>query len=276
MKRDQCRRLNKIAPAWAILALPVLTMLASCVGSSRPHDLQSEIAATLKAHPELVLDALREEDVALIAMMEQATHKRENQARAAQQHAELNHPLQPDLSSPRPVRGSSNASITIVEYGDFECPFCGQAHRTVREILKRYDGQVRFMHKHNPISEIHPMASRAARWFEAMAEKDPDKAWLFHDRLYEQQIILKDGDEGLESLVASLELNPDEIRNAATSEAITIQIEKDREEARTFGFTGTPAFVINGVSIRGAYPEEEFVRVIELVRTRLNGSGVAR
>jgi predicted DsbA family dithiol-disulfide isomerase len=120
------------------------------------------------------------------------------------------------------------------------------------------------------------MAAWAAHWFEAIGKQDPEKAWLLHDYLYEQQAVLKEGDAGLEAVVVSLGLNPEEVRTVASDEAITVQIEKDREEARRFGFAGTPAFVINGVSIRGAYPEEEFVRVIEMVRKRLTDTNAPR
>lgn len=230
----------------------------------------------MKAHPELILGALQEKELELFALIEDATHKRDLQARDIQRQAEMKNPFQPDLKSSRPIRGAADAPITIIEYGDFECPFCGEAHRTVQQVLRRYEGQIRFIHKHNPISEVHPMAFWAAHWFEAIAALDPEKAWRFHDRLYEQQSLLKDGDVAVEHLVTSLGLNPEEVRNMTVNETITLQIQQDRQEARSFGFTGTPVFLVNGVSIRGAYPEEEFIKVIELVRKHRKTTDVDR
>lgn len=112
------------------------------------------------------------------------------------------------------------------------------------------------------------MADASARYFEAIAKQSHEKAWAFHDRLYESPDLLKQGVDGMDSVVASLGLDVEQVRKDLVSDEITTQVQHDRTEAMSFGFQGTPAFLINGVSLRGAYPLEEFVQVIELVRTQ--------
>lgn len=134
--------------------------------------------------------------------------------------------------------------------------------------MARYDGQVRFLYKHNPITQIHPMADPSARYFEAIAKQSHEKAWAFHDRLYEAPDRLKQGEAGMDSVVASLGLDAERLRKDLAGEDITAQVQRDRDEAVNFGFQATPAFLINRVSLRGAYSMEEFVQVIELVQTQ--------
>lgn len=254
--------------AGAGLVLVLLAVLVSgCTGNMDRDELRQEIRAALRDDPQLVLDALRGREVELIQLVDKGAQDREVFGKQNQRLAELANPYLPILEGSRPVRGPASAPITIVEYADFECPFCAQAHHTVQQILKRYDGQIRFLYKHNPIDQIHPMADPTARWFEAIAKQSHEKAWAFHDRLYEAPDLLKQGESGMESVVASLGLDVEQVRRDFISEEVTAQVQRDRAEAMSFGFQGTPAFLINGVSLRGAYPIDEFVQVIELVRS---------
>jgi protein-disulfide isomerase len=257
-----------MGPWFAIL---LVLSIAGCATPAVTSHTKADVAAVLKEHPELILEALKDQEAQLLQLVEAGTQKRERLAKENQRLAELKNPFQPDLSIPRPVRGTPNAPITIVEYADFECPFCAQAHQTVKQIMARYDGQVRFLYKHNPITQIHPMAEPSARYFEAIAKQSHEKAWVFHDRLYESPDLLKQGEAGMDSVVASLGLDTERLRKDLASEDVSAQVQRDRDKAMSFGFQGTPAFLINGVSLRGAYPLEEFVQVIELVRERFNG-----
>lgn len=257
------------------LVIVLLALLVSgCFGSMNRDDLRQEIRVALRDDPQLVLDALRGREVELIQLVDNGAQDREVFSKQKQRLAELANPYQPTFEGNRPVRGPASAPITIVEYADFECPFCAHAHHTVQQILKRYDGQVRFLYKHNPIDQIHPKADPTARWFEAIAKQSHEKAWAFHDRLYETPDLVKQGETAIDSLVASLGLDAEQVRCDFNSEEITAQVQRDRKEAMSFGFQGTPAFLINGVSLRGAYPLDEFVQVIELVKERETGLNV--
>ncbi len=178
--------------------------------------------------------------------------------------AELANPFQPDVEPTRPVRGNHEAPITIIEYSDFYCPYCGPAYQTVKRLMQRYPDRLRLIYKHNPL-DSHPMAQPAARYFEAIALQSHEQAWVFHDRVFEQQSRLQQGRPALQAIVAALHIDHPRLEQDLVREGIDWQIKKDRAEARKFGFDGTPAFVINGVSLRGAYPEEEFLEVFHLV-----------
>ncbi|MBI5854846.1 MAG: thioredoxin domain-containing protein [Nitrospirae bacterium] len=207
-----------MAIPWFVIVLALT--IGGCATPAVKSDTKADVAAVLKEHPELILEALKDQETQLLQLVEAGSQKRERLAKENQRLAELKNPFQPDLSTPRPVRGQASAPITIVEYADFECPFCAQAHQTVK-----------------------------------------------HDRLYEAPDLLKQGEAGMESVVASLGLDAERLRRDLAGDDITTQIQRDRDEAMRFGFQGTPAFLLNGVSLRGAYPLDEFVQVIELVRS---------
>jgi protein-disulfide isomerase len=195
--------------------------------------------------------------------VEEGGHKVRLQAEQDRRLAELANPKIPDLASHRPIRGHPDAPITIVEYSDFECPYCGVAYPTIKRLLGRYPETIRVFYKHNPL-DFHPMAELAAHYFEAIALQSHEQAWLFHDRVFEEQEQLQAGEPALQAIVASLNVDQQRFQRDLSSEQVVQQIVKDRKEAQRFGFDGTPAFLINGVSLPGAYPEEDFVEIIHM------------
>ncbi|MFL5617321.1 MAG: DsbA family protein [Gemmatimonadaceae bacterium] len=159
--------------------------------------------------------------------------------------------------------GNPSAPITIVEYTDFECPYCRQEHPVIVELFKRYADRVRLVVKDMPMP-FHPRAMPAARMFEAVAMQDASKAPKFYDVMYDhQERLIAEGDRFLEETVRSLGLDLSRARRDAASDAVTARISADVAEARRFGFTGTPGFLVNGVLLEGAYPVETFARIID-------------
>ena len=108
---------------------------------------------------------------------------------------------------------------------------------------------------------IHPNALPAAKWFEAVAIQSPEKSWLFHDTMFKNQSSL--GEDFYKKTVKGLGLDVEKAAKDAQSQAVADKIEADTKEAKEFGFTGTPGFLINGVPLRGAYPPEEFDKIIK-------------
>ena len=248
--------------------LPLSTLailLAACAADPSPDQLQ----ATLTKHPEILYAAIRahpEEFVNLLDSAARATASAREAASAQAEErrieAEIAHPRQPDLTH-GVYFGSPAAPITIVEYTDFECPYCRQVHPVIVELFKRYGDRVRLVVKDMPLS-IHPRAMPAARMFEAVAMQDASKAPKFYDAMYEQQErLVSEGDRFLEETVRSLGLDVARAKRDAASDAVTARIAADVEEARRFGFTGTPGFLVNGVTLEGAYPLETFAHIID-------------
>ena len=160
--------------------------------------------------------------------------------------------------------GDLNAPVTIVEFSDFQCPPCAMASRYVKTVIKKYEGKVRLVFRHFPLS-FHKMAEPAAIYFEAIAMEDQEKARKFHDNIYEnieEYIFLKDEDiikNKLQDLVKKVDADLKKVtKNKKEAEKI---VQKDLSEASHLNITGTPTFFINGV--RPPAKKEGFEAVIE-------------
>ena len=146
------------------------------------------------------------------------------------------------------IRGPVDAPVTVVEYGDFECPYCGQAEPVVRELLRDF-GDVRYVWRHLPLTDVHPNAQLAAEAAEAAA--DQGAFWEFHDLLLTHQDALEPRD--LMGYAAGLGLDVDRFRNDVRSDSGAARVADDVDSADLSGVSGTPTFFINGRRHHGAY-----------------------
>jgi Na+/H+ antiporter NhaA len=146
------------------------------------------------------------------------------------------------------VRGPMEAPVTVVEYGDFECPYCGQAEPVVRELLKDF-GDVRYVWRHLPLSDVHPNAQLAAEASEAAARQDA--FWEMHDLLLDNQDALEPMD--LMRYAEQLGLDAGRFRNDVREQEGAARIAEDVDSADISGVSGTPTFFINGQRHYGAY-----------------------
>jgi protein-disulfide isomerase len=146
------------------------------------------------------------------------------------------------------VRGPMEAPVTVVEYGDFECPYCGQAEPVVRELLKDF-GDVRYVWRHLPLSDVHPNAQLAAEASEAAARQDA--FWEMHDLLLDNQDALEPMD--LMRYAEQLGLDAGRFTNDVREQEGAARIAEDVDSADISGVSGTPTFFINGQRHYGAY-----------------------
>ncbi|HEY2412332.1 MAG TPA: thioredoxin domain-containing protein [Pirellulaceae bacterium] len=156
------------------------------------------------------------------------------------------------------AKGSANSPITIVEFADFQCPFCGRATATIDQVFKEYLGQVRFYVRHSPLP-FHPDASPAAE--AALAAEEQGKFWHMHDKLMANQRSL--AREDLEAYAREIGLDMAKFTQALDAQAYRTRIEKDVALAEQVGARGTPTFYINGRMLSGAQPIEAFKAVID-------------
>ena len=145
-------------------------------------------------------------------------------------------------------RGPADAPVTVVEYGDFECPYCGQAEPIVRELLQEF-GDIRYVWRHLPLSDVHPHAQLAAEASEAAASQGA--FWAFHDLLLERQDALEP--EDLVAYAQELGLDPERFAEDLRRHAGTMRVADDVDSADLSGVSGTPTFFINGRRHYGAY-----------------------
>jgi protein-disulfide isomerase len=172
------------------------------------------------------------------------------------------------------VRGPGTAKITLVEYSDFQCPFCGRVNATIRQIVEAYPDEVRVVFKHNPLP-FHPNALPAAKAVEAAHQQG--KFWAMHDLLFEGQQNLSA--EAIDVMAGKLQLNLKKFKAALGDDKIADKIKAHADEGNRLGARGTPSFFINGRFLAGAQPLESFKAVIdeELKRAdRLLATGVKR
>jgi Na+/H+ antiporter NhaA len=146
------------------------------------------------------------------------------------------------------VRGPIAAPVTVVEYGDFECPYCGQAEPVVRDLLRDF-GDVRYVWRHLPLNDVHPRAQLAAEAAEAAA--DQGSFWEMHDLLFDHQDALRPDD--LIAYAEQLGLDVERFTNDLREHAGATRVAEDVDSADLSGVSGTPTFFINGRRHYGAY-----------------------
>lgn len=186
-------------------------------------------------------------------------------AAAPSPNARANRPQRPDADQEykvaigdAPIRGNPKAAVTIVEWSDFQCPFCNRVEPTLALIREEYGDRVRLVFKHMPLS-IHPQAAAAHAAAEAAHRQD--KFWEMHDRIFANQRDL--AAETLEGYAKAIGLDMDRYRNDLVAKEVEARIDEDERQAQELGVTGTPSFFIDGKYLSGAQPYSNFKRYID-------------
>ena len=161
------------------------------------------------------------------------------------------------------VRGTPEAPVTVVEYGDFECPYCGQAEPVVRELLREF-GDVRYVWRHLPLNDVHPHAQLAAEAAEAAAEQD--MFWPMHDLLFDHQDAFRPAD--LIRYAGQLGLDTERFSGQLREHVGANRVAEDVESADLSGVSGTPTFFVNGLRHYGAYDVATLSAAVRAARAR--------
>ncbi len=239
-------------------------LLTSCAPT--PDQLKKAV----EKDPSIVFVAIEKDPEKFLEIVNKAAREAQQKAQAKAQseeegkrEEEFKNPLKPEIQSNRAISGSESATITVVEYSDFECPYCSRGYQTVQEVRKTYGDKVRFVFKHMPL-DFHPKAMPAAKMFEAIARQSPEKAYKFHDLVFENQNDFKSkGEAFLKEAAKKVGADLKKIDKDLADATLMDRINADMEEAKKFGITGTPGYIINGVSLKGAYPFSEFKSIID-------------
>jgi protein-disulfide isomerase len=163
--------------------------------------------------------------------------------------------------SPDPLRvkGNPDAPVTIVEFADFQCPYCGSVQPALKTVLEKYQGKVRFGFRDFPLRQIHPQAQLAAEASRCAGEQG--KFWEYHDLLYANQTRLDQASLTDQARTAGVDV--ERFGTCLTSGKFKAQIESDLQAGTISGVSGTPAFYINGVLLSGAQPASAFESIID-------------
>jgi protein-disulfide isomerase len=157
--------------------------------------------------------------------------------------------LKPAVGENDHIQGSAKAPVTIVEYGDYQCPYCGEAYPVVKALQKRLGDQMRLVFRNFPLSEMHPHAEHAAEAAEAAGAQG--KFWEMHDFLYEHQDALDD--EDLVRYAKALHLDVPRFVKEMESHAHAERVRADFGSGVRSGVNGTPTFFINGARHDGPF-----------------------
>ncbi len=199
-----------------------------------------------------------------------AAEEREEARQADERHAALL-----DASKTRPSRGPDSAPVTIVEFSDFQCPYCARASRTVEQLLEKHPENVRLIYMHFPLNN-HPWAEPAAIASVCAADQSVDAFWLLHDFYFAQQgqidvdnVMAKSrGQLAGTNVDLSAWATCSQDAEAPSYQAASERVRSEAETGRRFGVSGTPGFFVNGRFLSGAQPLSAFEEIIEEVLAR--------
>ena len=252
--------------------LALMLAAALCWGESAPvraaennDALARQLQEIFRAHPELVLDVLRNNSEAVLDIAQQGANARRKSALERQWKQDA--AVEKDMKlENRPMRGPANAKVRIVAFSDFTCHFCQQAAATVESILKEYGDGVSLVFKNLPLSE--GVGVTAAQYFVALSLQDEDAAWTFYKKLFQNRDrLVSEGEDYIKSVVDDLKIDKRRLDKDRRSKRVAEILKEDQEDAQKLGIDGTPCFVVNNLMVRGALPLDLFKYAVDTART---------
>ena len=163
-----------------------------------------------------------------------------------------------DVEAKGPSRGPNNAPVTIVEFSDFQCPYCGREYPVIERLMKEYDGKVRLVFRHYPL-DFHPFAQKAAE--AGACAQDQGKFWELHDKMFTNQNKLAVTD--LKAYAKLLGMDAPKFDKCLDSGEKKALVDEDMKAGTAAGVNGTPAFFINGIFVNGAQPYERMKQAVD-------------
>lgn len=243
-----------------------MAFLSSCTSDEK---MKEQMTKLLKDDPKILTEAIEKHPVEILEALQKAAKQAQEEMGKRREDEEkkkleesFDKPLVAEIRSDEAMRGPKDAPITLVEYSDFQCPFCSRGYETVQALMKKYDGKIRFVYKHLPLS-FHEQAMISAQYFEAIRLQDEKKAFAFHDEIFKNQKKLQNGVAFLDATAKQVKADMGKLKKDLNSDAVKNRIAADMKEAEKFGMQGTPGFLLNGIPVRGAYPAEYFTNLVD-------------
>lgn len=248
MPRTKCwavSQTNSIAVAKKALRLAALLLLCVTFFTwSLPAQAASRINRQLE---EQVLQIIRQHPEAILESVQGYQEQMQRQIQQAQQAFVQQLKTDPKaIIGESPTTGSPESKIVLVEFSDFQCPYCAEAHKTLKQFMEKHQDEVTLVYKHFPLTPIHPEAMPAAK--AAWAASQQGKFWEYHDALFSQQEKL--GEQLYLDIARSLNLDLEKFQRDRNIAETAIQ--EDILLAESLGISGTPYFAMNGQLLSGA------------------------
>lgn len=249
-----------------LFACSLMALLVTACTSE--NSFKQRVGRALNEDPSILSNSIEKNPEAYILALQSVVAQaniRARKEREERREQEIAHyfkrPLNPRRLTDDVYRGNANAPLTIVQYIDFECTFCARGQKIMERLENRYPKQVRFLVRHMP-SSTNANAIKGAVYFEALKRQGKGVAFEWHDNVFNKQRL--DQSEAFyrhEAILVGADMQ--RLNRDLADAAIMEKVNGDIMEAHRFGFKGTPGYVVGGVPVRGAYPEETFVRLIE-------------
>jgi protein-disulfide isomerase len=198
--------------------------------------------------------------------------RRQDALRAIVERADIVQELEAprfEVASDGPSLGPASAPVTIVEFSDFQCPYCRRAADVVKQVRERYGDDVRVVYKQFPLEQIHAQARGAAE--ASLCADDQQRFWDYHDKLFENSRKL--APEDLVRYAGEIELDVPRFEQCVADRSHRQVVDGDIDLGKGLGVSGTPAFFVNGIMLSGSRPLEEFTAVIDAELQRLGSAG---
>src|SRR6478672_2016086 len=257
MRPKKIRTLVKpVTKAWRLATLLILGFAFWVWSWSMPAQAATRITPKLE---EQVLQILRDHPDVIMQSVEAYQQKQGDQLRQVQQAFVQTLKTNPKIViAESPTTGAAESKVVLVEFSDFQCPYCAQAHKTLKQFMAKHQGEVTLVYKHLPLVQAHPQAMPAAK--AAWAASQQGKFWEYQDALFTQQDKL--GEEFYVATAKSLNLDLEKFESDRNSETAKAAIQKDIELAQVLGVGGTPFFVMNDETFAGAVQLTDFENVL--------------
>lgn len=238
--------------------------LAAVIDSSPPEPTEAQVDSVYEAFRDRInapKDSVAPQIVAFL--VNQARRARFDSLLASLREeydvVNLLEPPRTEVAATGPAQGPEDAPVTIVEFSDFECPFCRRIHPTLKQVMESYEGKVRLVYRQLPLTSIHANAMKAAE--ASLCAHEQGQFWAMHDAMFEGEGGLAVA--SLKATAADIGLDAEAFARCLDSGEMTDAVEADLEAARELGLSGTPALFINGRYLSGAQPYETIARVID-------------
>jgi len=213
--------------------------------------LEEQVLQILRDHPDVIMQSVQ-------AYQQQEANKLQQVQQAFVQTLKTNPKV---VVAESPTTGAAESKVVLVEFSDFQCPYCAQAHKTLKQFMAKHQDEVTLVYKHFPLTQAHPEAMPAAK--AAWAASQQGKFWEYQDALFTQQDKL--GDAFYLATAKSLDLDMEKFESDRNSEAANAAIQKDMQLAQVLGIGGTPFFVMNEETFAGAIQLADFENVLNRV-----------
>jgi protein-disulfide isomerase len=238
-----------LAPLLLCLTLIPWTLPAQAVSRISPR-LEEQVLQIIREHPDVLIEAVQN-------YQQEQQQKLQLARQAFLQNVQLNPKA---VIGESPTTGAPETKILLVEFSDFQCPYCAKASDTLKKFIAKHKDEVTLAYKHFPLSAIHPEAMNAAK--AAWAAQQQGKFWEYHDALFNNQDKL--GETFYVDLAKKLDLDQEKFERDRY--IATTPIQQDMQLAETLGLTGTPFFIMNGKTFSGALQLEEIENILASAR----------